>query len=110
MPFNFNDPNEEGFIEEVKVRIEFFNKMFRVYINNAVQVTLYDPPIFDTDENSMVNYLWTVGLTGSTGSLTSTQKIEDWKFYIVKSYPGRSTASLVVPTEQSKLAKHLEAG
>ena len=52
MPFNFNDPNEEGFITEAKVRIEYFNKMFRVYINDAVQVTLYDPPLFEADENS----------------------------------------------------------
>jgi hypothetical protein len=36
MPFNFNNENEEGYIKEVRVKIEFFNKMFRVYINDAV--------------------------------------------------------------------------
>jgi len=36
MPFNFNNPDEEGYLDEVNVKIEFFNLMFKVYINNAV--------------------------------------------------------------------------
>jgi hypothetical protein len=35
-PFNFNNPDEEGYIKEVKVKIQYFGKMFRVYINDAV--------------------------------------------------------------------------
>ena len=62
--------------------------MFRVYINDAIQVSLYDPPIFDDIENGLVNYVYTIGLTSSTGSLTANHLVKDWKFYIVDSYPG----------------------
>jgi hypothetical protein len=52
LPFNFNNPNEEGYIKEAHIRIEYFAKMFRVYINDAIQVSLYDPPLFNENEES----------------------------------------------------------
>lgn len=36
LPFNFNNPQEEGYMGEVNVRIEYFAKMFRVYLNGAL--------------------------------------------------------------------------
>jgi hypothetical protein len=111
LPFNFNNPNEEGYIREAHVRIEYFAKMFRVYINDAIQVSLYDPPLFNENEEGQIQYVWIVGITASTGrQLQATHSIKNWRFFIPNSYAQQSDIKLVVPTDPLLLKNHLVAG